>query len=304
MRSGIVNVPRILMCLTLAASAAVGASLAQPARTVPVKGTAIDVDVAGRLFVLDRERETLTLYDPSLKEIATMGGPGWEGGSFDQPAGLWARNGLDIYVADLGNHRIQRFDRTLTYVSSLSSRAADDNAISFGYPADVTVSRFGTLYICDTENNRIVKVDAANRPEDSFGGFGAGAGKLEHPVQVEMGPGDQVYVLDPPRILVYDLFGNYLSTLADGSLRSPVRLAGDDRGIVVADGTDLVFFDPSHRPSLRLPSVDVTGQPDAAILAVCLAGGKLYVLTPGALHIVPDPRSTGEGLLDKESDNH
>jgi DNA-binding beta-propeller fold protein YncE len=269
-----------------------------------VKGTAIDVDVSGRLFVLDRERGTLTLYDQAMKEVATVGGPGWEGGSFDQPAGLWARNGLDIYVADLGNHRIQRFDRTLTYVSSLASRSGDENAVTFGYPADVTVSRFGTLYICDTENNRVVKVDAANRLEGSFGGFGGGAGKLDHPVQVEMGPGDQVYVLDPPRVLVYDLFGNYLSTLADGLLRAPTRLAGDDRGIVVADGTDLVFFDRAQHPALRVPAADVTGETGAEIVAICLAGGKLYVLTPGALHITPDPRGDGEGLLDKESDNH
>jgi hypothetical protein len=298
-----VNVPRILMYLTLAASACGVTAVAQTAQTIAMKGTAVDVDVAGHVFVLDRERGTLTLYDPALKPVATVGGPGWEGGSFDQPSGIWAKNGLDIYVADFGNHRIQRFDRTLTYVSSLSSRAGDDNAIAFGYPADVTVSRFGTLYICDTENNRIVKVDASNRVEGSFGGFGGGAGKLDHPVQVEMGPGDQVYVLDPPRVLVYDLFGNFLSMLADGLVRAPARIAGDERGIVVADGAELVFFDPSHRPVLRLAIADVVGQPVDEILSLCCAGGKVYVLTPGALHIIPDPRGTG-GLLDKEPDNH
>ena len=297
------NVPRILIVLTLVASACSLTAIAQTAHTIAMIGTAVDVDVAGHVFVLDRERGTLTLYDPALKAMATVGGQGWEGGSFDQPAGIWAKNGLDIYVADFGNHRIQRFDRTLTYVSSLSSRTTDDNAISFGYPADVTVSRFGTLYICDTENNRIVKVDASNRMEGSFGGFGGGAGKLDHPVQVEMGPGDQVYVLDPPRILVYDLFGNYLSMLADGLVRAPARIAGDEHGIVVADGTDLLFFDPSHRPVLRLAVADVTGEPAGDVLSLCCAGGKVYILTPGALHIIPDPRGTG-GLLDKEPDNH
>ncbi len=294
---------RPLICLTVAVSLAGLPVCAQPAHTVAVRGTTVDVDVAGNVFVLDRERGTLTLYDQTLKEVASVGGPGWEGGSFDQPAGIWARNGLDIYVADFGNHRIQRFDRTLTYVSSLSSRSADDNAVTFGYPTDVTVSRFGTLYICDTENNRIVTVDASNRLEGSFGGFGGGAGKLDHPLQVAMGPGDQVYVLDPPRILVYDLFGNFLSSLADGLVRAPVRIAGDDRGIVVADGQDLVFFDASHRPVLRMPVADVTGHPSAGVQSLCCAGGKVYVLTPGALHILPDPRGR-DGLLDKEPDNH
>ena len=297
------RVLRPLICCLVAAAIVVPTVSAQTAQTVAMRGTAIDVDVAGHVFVLDRERGTLTLYDPALHEVATVGGPGWEGGSFDRPAGIWARNGLDIYVADHGNDRIQRFDRTLTYVSSLSSRPSDDNAITFGYPTDITVSRFGTLYICDTENNRIVTVDASNRVTGSFGGFGGGTGKLDRPVQVAMGPGDQVYVLDPPRILVYDLFGNYLSMLADGLLRSPARMAGDDRGIVVADGQELVFFDAVHKPVLRVPIADVTGQPSTEVLSLCCAGGKVYILTPGVLHIVPDPRGL-DGLLDKEPDNH
>ena len=280
------------------------AGIGQPVHC-PLKGTALDVDVAGHLLVLDKERGTLTMYDASLKTVAIAGGPGWEGGSFDQPAGLWAKNGLDIFVADYGNHRIQRFDRTLSYVSSLSTRSADDNATSFGYPTDVTVSRFGALYICDTENNRIVRVDAANTVEGTFGGFGGGAGKLDHPVQVAMGPGDQVYVLDPPRVLVYDLFGNFLSQLGDGLVQSPTRIAGDEHGIVVADGTELVFFNALQKPVLHVPVAEVTGLAKTEILSLCMGGGKLYVLTPGMLHILPDPRGAGaDGLLDKEPDNH
>ena len=272
---------------------------------VPLKGTALDVDVAGHLFVLDKDRGTLTMYDASLTVMATAGGPGWEGGSFDQPAGIWARNGLDIFVTDHGNHRIQRFDRTLTYVSSLSTRSGDDAATSFGYPTDVTVSRFGALYICDTENNRIVRVDAANTVQGSFGGIGAGAGRLDHPLQVTVGPDDQVFVLDPPRVMVYDLVGNFLTVLSDGVVRSPARLAGDERGIVVADGADLTFINALHRPTGRLPLAEATGLATPEVLGLCLNGGKLYILTPGMLHIIPDPRGAGaDGLLDKEPDNH
>lgn len=298
------SVIRILIMVVLMVAGWEGLpASAQSARSVPVKGTAVDVDVAGRVYLLDRERGTLTMYDTAFTVLATAGGPGWEGGSFDQPAGLWARNGLDIYVADFGNHRIQRFDRTLTFVSSLSSRPADGDAITFGYPADVTVSRFGTLYICDTENNRIIQVDASNRLAGAFGGFGGGAGTLAHPEQVAMGPGDQVYVLDPPRILVYDQFGNFLSMLADGLVHAPARMAGDERGIVVADGPDLVFFDPSHRPVLRMPINDVTGQGGKDVVSIRCGGGKVYILTPGWLHVFPDPRGT-DGLLDKVPDNH
>ena len=125
---------------------------------VPVEGTSLDVDVNGNIFVVDSRSSTLTLFDREMHKVVTAGGPGWENGRFDQPAGLWARNGLDVLVADYGNHRIQRFDRTLSFVSSLSTRDADNPSDRFGYPSDVTLSRLGELFLCDTENSRIKRL--------------------------------------------------------------------------------------------------------------------------------------------------
>jgi hypothetical protein len=283
-----------------------GAGSAQegPARFA-VEGTAIDVDIHGNVVILDQRQNTATLYDRSMKKLLVTGGSGWEDGQFDGPAGVWAKNSLDVYIADHGNHRIQRFDRSLSFVSSFSGRNTTDAVTGFGYPSDVSLSRMGSLFVCDTENNRIVRVDAANRVEGSFGGFGGGAGKLDRPVQVEIGPEDHVYVLDPPRVVVFDLFGNFLTTFAEGLITSPSHIAGDDRGIVVVDGTDLVFFGALQRPLLRTPVATVLGQQVDTVLSVCLSGGRLYILTPGMLHIVPDPRAGDtDGLLDKEPNNH
>ena len=292
------------LCLVLALLTGGAAAQDVPFRFA-VEGTAIDVDLHGDVVVLDRRQNTVTLYDHSMKQLVVAGGPGWEDGQFDNPAGIWAKNGLDVYVADHGNHRIQRFDRTLSFVSSFSSRGGTEGATAFGYPSDVTLSRMGSLFVCDTENNRIVKLDAANRIEGTFGGFGAGTGKLDRPVQVEIGPEDHVYVLDPPRVMVFDLFGNFLTALADGLLASPSRIAADDRGIVVVDGTDLVFFGSLQRPLLRVPVAGVLGQNVESVLSLCLSGGRLYILTPGMLHVVPDPRAGDtDGLLDKEPNNH
>ena len=276
-----------------------GAAVQEGPLRFAIEGTAIDVDLHGNVVVLDRRQNTVTLYDHTMKLLVVAGGPGWEDGQFDYPAGIWAKNGLDVYVADHGNHRIQRFDRTLSFISSFSSRGENDGATAFGYPSDVTLSRMGSLFVCDTENNRIVKLDAANRIEGAFGGFGAGPGKLDRPVQVEIGPEDHVYVLDPPRVMVFDLFGNFLTALGDGLLTSPSHIAADDGGIVVVDGTDLVFFSPLRRPLLRIPVAGVLGRNGEPVLSLCLSGGRLYILTPGMLHVVPDPRAGDtDGLLD------
>lgn len=267
-----------------------------------VEGTAFDVDVHGNVLVLDSRKGTLTWWDHALRAVETIGGPGWEYGRFDQPAGIWAKNGLDIYVADYGNHRIQRFDRTLSFVSSFSTRDAEEATDRFGYPTDITLSRLGSLFICDTENSRIVKVDAANRVETTFGGFGGGAGRLQHPVQVEVGPGDAVYVLDPPRVVVYDSFGNFLSAIGEGILENPRIIAADDRGLVVLDGTDLVCLTESHRPLPRIAIAGLTVETVEPVQSLSLAGDRLYILGKGRLVIVADPRPrTGE--LEKDGNS-
>jgi hypothetical protein len=260
---------------------------AQPSEVLSLEGTRLDVDVHGNIYVLDSRQGTLSQYDRTMRRQAMTGGPGWEQGQFDQPAGIWAKNGLDVYVADYGNHRIQRFDRTLSFISALSTRDAEDASTRFGYPTDVTVSRLGALFICDSENSRIVKVDVANRVESSFGGFGGGAGRLRHPVQVEIGPHDAVYVLDPPRVVMFDNFGNYLATIGE-DLKDP-QIAADDKGVIVVDGLQLVCFTKSQRP---LPAVSIATLIDTPVESVSRSpGGSGSISSDGRLYVVADPRS-------------
>jgi len=264
----------------------------------------MDVDVHGNIFILDAHQGTLSWFNQSLRSHVVVGGPGWENGRFDQPAGVWAKNGLDVYVADYGNHRIQRFDRTLSFVSALSTRDAEDQSTRFGYPTDVTLSRLGSLFICDSENGRIVKVDAANRVESAFGGFGGGAGRLQQPVQVESGPNDWIYVLDTPRVVVFDSFGNFLTTLGEGVLTNPTLLAADEKGAAVLDGADLVCFTALHRPLLRVALANLAGEAVEHVKSLCLAGERLYLLLPGRLIVLPDPRAGLAGNeLEKEGES-
>ncbi len=267
-----------------------GLAHAQPVEPLPVYGTQLDVDVSGNLFVLDSHSATLTLYDASMHKIATAGGPGWENGRFDQPAGIWARNGLDVFVADYGNHRIQRFDRTLSFISSLSTRDAEDPSVRFGYPSSVALSRLGELYLCDTEDSRIMKVNASNQVELSFGGFGGGEGRLEHPLRLELGANDWVYVLDPPHVLIFDAFGNYLTRLPEGLLAHPTLLFADARGSMVLEGDSLLFFDLAQHPVLVAGVETITGAKSASVTSAVIAGDKLYLLCSDGLFIVPDPR--------------
>jgi hypothetical protein len=257
--------------------------------TTPVSGERIDIDINGNIFLLQTNRNTLELLTKDRIHKRGVGGSGWENDQFDRPSGLWARNGIDVFVADYGNHRIQRFDRNLNYVSTLSTRENPNPDERFGYPTDVALSRLGYLFICDTENSRIVKVNQFNQVERTFGGFGAGEGRLYSPTQVECGPKDHVFVVDGARLLVFDNFGNFLHVIA-GLFRLPVSLYADGESVVVVDSVTVYCFGSDERPVCSIPTETILGAKVGDIRSVAFSQDSMFVLTGNGMLAAPDPR--------------
>ncbi len=254
-------------------------------------GSGLDVDVTGVIYILNARSATLSLYDQNLQLVATVGGPGWENGRFDQPSAVWARNGLDIFVADYGNHRIQRFDRQLAFVSALSTRDNDDPDQRFGYPTDVVLSRLGDLLVCDGENQRVVRINSLSQVEKIIGGFDAGKGKLERPTRIAEGPKDDLFVLDGSRIVVFDAFGNFLSFLYENMWKAPTALYGDPGQVVVADSGMLFWFGPERQ---LLGQLQLSAETDSIgeVRGIARYKGKLFLIGERGLTVQADPSYT------------
>jgi DNA-binding beta-propeller fold protein YncE len=274
----------------------VSGSLNAQGVTVAVAGTDIDVDLYGTVYVLDAPSSTLRLLNTHLQSTAVTGGPGWENGRFDQPSAVWARNGLDIFVADYGNHRIQRFDRQLAFVSSLSTRDGDSPDQRFGYPTDVALSRLGELFICDGENQRVVKVNGQSQVVKAFGGFDAGRGKLEKPTRLAIGPSDYVYVLDGSRILVFDSFGNFLRELYENIWKHPSAIFADETRVLVADQGALYCFDHQERPAGKVSFSGFAPTVKGEVRSIGAQDGKLYLLDEAGLTVADDPCTPGDRI--------
>jgi DNA-binding beta-propeller fold protein YncE len=254
--------------------------------SLSISATAVDVDLSGNIYLLDGERGMLSILGPSGAPIAAMGGMGWENTKFDNPRGLWARNGIDVFVADHGNHRVQRFDRRLNYISTLYTRDNDVPEERFGYPTDVGVSRLGDLFVCDGENQRLIRIGRDGTTIRSMGDYTAGKGRLVAPTRVDVGAHDRVYVVDGGRVVVLDLFGNYLHDLPLGA--APVAFWADDEGVLAADARRLYAFDAEERPCAVVDLEPWLGR--RPLLAVAAGRGNLYLLVDGVLLIKPDPR--------------
>jgi DNA-binding beta-propeller fold protein YncE len=258
---------------------------------VPMKvsGHRLDVSMGGDIYVLNTDRNILTLFTKERVAKHEIGGTGWGNEQFDRPAGIWARNGIDVFVADYVNHRIQRFDKGLNYISTLYTRENLNPGERFGYPSDVALSRLGYLFVCDTENSRIAKVNQFSQVERTFGGFDAGKGRLFAPTQVECGPKDRVYVLDGLRVVVFDNFGNFLRSLA-GEFRPPVTLYADGQSAVVVDSSTMFCFDDEERPASSLPLETLLDLGGNEIRSVAFSQDSMFVLTAEGLLSIVDPR--------------
>jgi hypothetical protein len=123
----------LVLCLASGAIGLCGAA----ANTV---GQQLDVDVYGNILIVDTDRNTVRLFSSDTVLVREIGGSGWQNDQFDRPSGIWARNGIDVFVADYGNHRIQRFDRNLNYISTMTSIRTNDSGtrLMLPYPGWVT----------------------------------------------------------------------------------------------------------------------------------------------------------------------
>ncbi|MBE0642919.1 MAG: NHL repeat-containing protein [Bacteroidetes bacterium] len=209
-----------------------------------VAAEAVSADQFGNVFVADAGTSTLLKFDLRGRRLSEVGGPGWDNEQFDRPTGIDARPGIAIYVADMGNNRISRFDRDLHFMAALEG---DGGTIDpgFGYPLDVAQSSFEQLFILDGENNRVLAVSAFKSVDRVFGGIASGDGRLQDPVALATDGDKLLYVLESGRVAVFDYFGNFMRQFGSGVFSNAQGIALLPDRVVVVTPDALHFFAPA-----------------------------------------------------------
>lgn len=141
-------------------------------------------DRAGNFYILDQGNGRIrrvgtdgiitTIAGNGTRGYAGDGGPAamavfnWQGGENPEPeGGLAIGPDGNLYIADTGNHRIRRIDLTTmtidTVVGDGEFRFAGDDGparmASLYSPQDIEFGPDGNLYIADSQNHRIRRVD-------------------------------------------------------------------------------------------------------------------------------------------------
>ena len=155
-------------------------------------------------------------------------------------------------------------------------------------PAGVGVAPCGDLFVADTANHRVVRIDACDgraEPLPCFGGAGGAPGRLLAPRGVLVGPRQSLYVADSgnARVVVVDLPTRQLRAIWGGAddpahpFVQPWDLAADSRGALYVADPGALDADGQWRGG-RLYKLDAAGRIDAAFGAAVAAS----VERPGA----------------------
>jgi sugar lactone lactonase YvrE len=182
------------------------------------------VDTDGDTFInLD---EYLNGLDPTIPEeaIATVVGNGTDGYSGDggaamsamikNPSGAAVDSSGNLYIADYYNNRIRKVDTSgvITTVAGIDGKggfSGDGGAATSAklyYPHSVALDTSGNLYIADSQNHRIRRVDKKSREITTVAGTGtadylgddglAKNANLNRPSGVALDTLDNLYIAD------------------------------------------------------------------------------------------------------------
>ncbi len=240
------------------------------------QASAFDINASGFIVVADKFKNEIIKIDTNGNQIVTIGGYGWDAASFDFPIDVFS-NALSVYVCDYNNHRVQRFDKDLNFISQLSTRESENSEESFGYPVASVTSNIGDLFILDSENKRIIKFDLFGNFIQQFGGYDAGNFALNSPRKFAVTPDNSLFVIDENRIVIFDQYGNGISIIPSELYFSSIKTI---YSILSLNNTDSMYIIDFKVNSRELRKVNLLGYDlNENIISSLLFNNKLYVLT-------------------------
>ncbi len=150
----------------------------------------IDIDETnGWVYIVDGAGDDIEKYDLQGNHLLTFGGTGSGPGQFADGGRDLTVDGLGhVWVGDMPNFRAQVFDSNGTFLFQVPLPGTPEAALQqpplggFNGPSDVAASSHGYLYVADTRNQRIQKINAATgTPVLEWGDRGKSAYGFNYP---------------------------------------------------------------------------------------------------------------------------
>ena len=133
----------------------------------------MDADAVGNLYLVSYQHHRVRRISGTgmVTTVAGVAGKaGWTDGpgalaTFNYPADVAVSPANDLYVADRNNHRIRKISNGVvtTFAGSGNPSFLDGTGVQarFYYPEGIAVDQAGNIYVADTYNHRVRKINQA-----------------------------------------------------------------------------------------------------------------------------------------------
>lgn len=188
-------------------------------------------DLSGRLWVADWGNRRVQIFSPDFKSAKTLEA------DLDGPCGVAMDSRGYMYVSEIRNNRISKFDKNGEFVEHIGGYGRKDG--TFKEPRGIAVDADDCVYVADTRNDRIQKFDRNGKFLFKIV-YRDKRERFESPRWVARdGSGSGIYAVYPRvnKVVRFDSDGNWVSEFGargsqPGFFDEPRCVAVDYRGMV------------------------------------------------------------------------
>jgi len=238
---------------------------------------ALALDAQANLFLADRDNFRIRRVDATSRTITTVAG---NGTAFDNgvpatslllfsPSGVSFGTDGSLYICDLGSDIVRKVDATGTAFTVAGTGAQGFGgdlslaaAAELSFPFSSTMDSSGNLFIADSGNNAIRKIDS-NGVITTVAGIGGSAGYngdtiaatqalLNQPTAVAVDASGNIFIADLGNNRVRRVTNGVITTVAGPSgLNGPLALAFRNNNLLIADAGNsrILSLPPNGSPS-------------------------------------------------------
>lgn len=179
-----------------------------PADVVLGKCSAVATNSKGEIYLFHRGPRPVLCVDAAGKLLRA-----WGDEEIGVPHGLRVDRQDNVWVTDMGRHRVLKFDPDGKLLLALGTGQAGTGNDQFDRPTDVAFAPNGDVFVSDGYgNNRVMKFSAAGRFIKSWGTKGTKVGEFDLPHAIAMDSKNRLLVGDRgnERIQLFDTEGQFL----------------------------------------------------------------------------------------------
>ncbi len=209
----------------------------------------VAVSPSAEVYLLDRARKLVLWFDAVGNPKGEFGGFGWDEGEMWEPTSL-ALSPLGIYVTDSDREALLKFDHQGAFVRRISLADLVPEMPLPLRPWGVSVGPGGEVFVTESSNGFVLRLDFSDRIDTSFGVFGRGLTHMDEPRGLVVSNERRIYLCDGGnrRLQVLDALGNVMYDWQLPDQGEPWDVAVDAWGycyVSVPSQHRLLVFDPS-----------------------------------------------------------